>query len=1247
MDRKLGSKTFETPDVLVKSQIAGFSDADAAKLLTLLSLLLFTAGAITSVMWFWRYGAIVPSNILALGSPLLILFAVWRRNLWAAGIVFVYSLILAGLLGALFGAGLPAPATIGLTVAVMTAGWLFGARTALIAAGVATLGLISIFSLHLAGREFLAPPLTNYLIVNVIAIAVGSAVGIAAKNGVLRQYERATAYANELANKNIELASATERLSELVAERTSQLAATERSLTAALESMDAAITIYSADGTLFEWNDKYVDFFPATAQAVRFGAQVSEIYSILQSQGNVSADLPASSALCPGVYAGIASDGRRLRTTVREIEGGGHVTITVDLTELYQALQSAELSVALMQEAMKIVKLSYAVYSPDEKLVDFSAGFNHAGPLSDSSVRVGVNFSTVMGLVEKFDMREIPERSTVVDGQTWSGTLPLALRVGVWDRHFRNGRFSRTHVTRRENDGYIVVTVDLTDIRKAQQQAEINARIAEAAITSVGASYSAWDGEERLLQWNTSLRPDGKTDPAFFGAEKGMPWAQFVENIRTKTSQNRDGESRLPDGRRWVDDIPLAERIGIWEREKQDGTFYRSTVTRLPGDLYLVVTLDLTNIHRARREAEINAEMTAAAIKSIGASFSAWSPDEKLIRWESALPNDFMADSPFVGATPGLSWTEFTTRMRKNPRPNKPGETAIQGSVWSDPLPLTKRIGNWDREKADGTVMRSIVSKTKDGVFIVVTQDFTDIHEARKQAERNEEIVRAAVSSLGAVFGVYDDQGRLLEVSDKIATGSTALQTPKVDPETSFADLQAIIRRGRGGDEIAEKSTLRDGRPFSRQTDIMSAVGVWDRRFPDGGYVRTTVKQLATGEYLLVSIDLTEIDEARKNAERAKQEAIYAEEMLREIMASTVKSMGVYDRNERRKLFGHNTLPNLAPDASYRDVIDRRILDGVREIPERSTKKNGKLYLEYTPLEQRVGTWDRYLTDGRFWRTRVIRLSNGDFAVYTQDLSDLNNAREALAKNEKMAALGSLVAGVAHEVNTPLGVAVTAASLHAEGLASVFDAFKNKQLTAKKFEDFLTQSNEVIDLVMRNLQRSATLISTFKQVSVDQTSDMRRRFLLRQYIGEVVDSLSPTIRGRNIRIEIEGDEVEIDGYPGAIAQVATNLVMNALSHAFPDQEAKGTIRISVAKLGDESVRITYRDNGVGMNDEVLRKVFDPFITTKRGQGGTGLGMTIVHNLVLDRLGGTIDIRSQANDGVKIEIVVPVVSPGPN
>jgi two-component system, NtrC family, sensor kinase len=246
-----------------------------------------------------------------------------------------------------------------------------------------------------------------------------------------------------------------------------------------------------------------------------------------------------------------------------------------------------------------------------------------------------------------------------------------------------------------------------------------------------------------------------------------------------------------------------------------------------------------------------------------------------------------------------------------------------------------------------------------------------------------------------------------------------------------------------------------------------------------------------------------------------------------------------------------------------------------------------------------------------------------------------------------MAALGSLVAGVAHEVNTPLGVAVTAASLHAEGLASVFDAFKNKQLTAKKFEDFLTQSNEVIDLVMRNLQRSATLISTFKQVSVDQTSDMRRRFLLRQYIGEVVDSLSPTIRGRNIRIEIEGDEVEIDGYPGAIAQVATNLVMNALSHACPDQEAKGTIRISVAKLGDESVRITYRDNGVGMNDEVLRKVFDPFFTTKRGQGGTGLGMTIVHNLVLDRLGGTIDIRSQANDGVKIEIVVPVVSPGPN
>jgi len=302
--------SLKKPDVFVKSQIAGFSDDDAAKLLTLLGVLLFIAGAITSVMWLLRDGSINPANIVTLCSPVLILWAVWHRNLLVAGVVFIYSLILTGLLAAFFGAGLAAPATVGLTVAVMTAGWLFGARTALIAAGIATLGLSSIFSLHLAGREFLNPPLANYLIVNVIAIVVGSAVGIAAKNGVLRQYERASAYANELASKNKELASATERLSELVAERTSRLTATERSLTAALEGMDAGITIYAPDGTLFKWNDRYVDFFPGTARAVRFGAPVSEIYSILQSQGNVSADLSVTSALRPGVYAETASDGR-------------------------------------------------------------------------------------------------------------------------------------------------------------------------------------------------------------------------------------------------------------------------------------------------------------------------------------------------------------------------------------------------------------------------------------------------------------------------------------------------------------------------------------------------------------------------------------------------------------------------------------------------------------------------------------------------------------------------------------------------------------------------------------------------------------------------------------------------------------------------------------------------------------------------------------------------------------------------
>ncbi len=262
------------------------------------------------------------------------------------------------------------------------------------------------------------------------------------------------------------------------------------------------------------------------------------------------------------------------------------------------------------------------------------------------------------------------------------------------------------------------------------------------------------------------------------------------------------------------------------------------------------------------------------------------------------------------------------------------------------------------------------------------------------------------------------------------------------------------------------------------------------------------------------------------------------------------------------------------------------------------------------------------------------------------NLARLAEAREALARGERMASLGSLVAGVAHEVNTPLGVAMTGTSLHQEQFAEMRRAFDAGQLSRSRFADFLERGAQTLDLVGRNLRRAAELIQTFKQVSVDQTGDQRRRFAVKDYLADVIESLQPAIKRTPHRVEVRGAaDVAVDSYPGALAQIATNLVTNALMHAFEGRTTPGRIAFDVG-WGGTQARIVYRDDGCGMEAGTLERVLEPFFTTRRGTGGTGLGLTIIHNLVTHRLGGTMAMRSAPGQGLEIEFLLPRSAPVP-
>lgn len=259
-------------------------------------------------------------------------------------------------------------------------------------------------------------------------------------------------------------------------------------------------------------------------------------------------------------------------------------------------------------------------------------------------------------------------------------------------------------------------------------------------------------------------------------------------------------------------------------------------------------------------------------------------------------------------------------------------------------------------------------------------------------------------------------------------------------------------------------------------------------------------------------------------------------------------------------------------------------------------------------------------------------------------LTETRATQHQLLEAEKMAALGSLVAGVAHEVNTPIGSALTAASVLEERTKTVRSAFDGGTIKKAELGRYLDGTSEAGLLILSNLHRAAELILSFKQVAVDQTSGERRRFVVNTCIEEILTSLRPRLKRRLIDVQVNcPPDLWMDSYPGALSQVVTNLVVNSLLHAYGEKDA-GIISLAVRELPLERIQLTYGDDGTGMAASVLARIFEPFFTTKRGAGGTGLGMHIVYNNVTQRLGGTITADSTEGVGTLFVLSLPRLAP---
>lgn len=574
---------------------------------------------------------------------------------------------------------------------------------------------------------------------------------------------------------------------------------------------------------------------------------------------------------------------------------------------------------------------------------------------------------------------------------------------------------------------------------------------------------------------------------------------------------------------------------------------------------------------------------------------------------------------------------------------------------------LGGRPAEFVRPMANGRTLHIHAQGSVDLGVVLTAVDETELEQAHRRhhetllaMRRRSRLLKAVLDQSPVGYVVLDEEQRLLMVNDRLrriyGIGRNGLL-----PGMPTEQVVEVIGRHLGAEpgQIAEwfaevDRALASGRPFMLQ-----------RRVPDGRSVEVWGAQVRGIGTLIMHQDATE----RVRAEEQVARASWAIEQQRAVL------LGILDRspvgylfhdedgnlqlvNERlRELYGMDPedLEIGAPTPVIKAIGSRLGVDeGTVELWERQTRE-AVMQGDWVPV-----SWT--LPDGRIIEARGARLP-GFGALFTHDdVTERLHVQEKLMEADRLASLGRLVAGVAHEVNTPLGNGITALSVMADSIEDIRRALEGGTLRKSQFTEFLDEAAETVGIARRNLDRAAHLVRTFKQVARNQAVGERARFNLRTEISDLVTTFQHDLRLRGVEVTLDlpGD-IELESYPGDLTQIVGNLIANALAHAFrrPDagpaeEEAMPAgpgqrIAIRARRLGGE-VNLAISDNGAGMEPAVMARIFEPFFTTASGNGGTGLGLSIVHNAVTGLLGGQLTVESKPGAGTTFRIVLPLVAP---
>ena len=587
--------------------------------------------------------------------------------------------------------------------------------------------------------------------------------------------------------------------------------------------------------------------------------------------------------------------------------------------------------------------------------------------------------------------------------------------------------------------------------------------------------------------------------------------------------------------------------------------------------------------------------------------------------------------------------------------------------------PGMRKSGEWHHRKKNGEVIdveaTSLdVSYDGEAARLALALDITNRKHAEDALKVQNNWLKSVLAHFPGGVTVADKDMRILEWNEQFRKLlDFPIEMFAGEPRTIMDFMRFNARRGEYGDvdvesymaEAAKRINLLEPHHFERVRPDGTVLEVRGTPLPDGGFVtsytditerkRTEARLLAANqryEELNAALESkvaertlrleAEVEERRLVEMAVRQSA----EWLREIIDTMPAGILLWDR-EQRLVAWNEAFRRLYPASAdlLRNGISRQELRKAMLERGDAPTDDGR-----SSDWDALGQWDRVLPDGRIISVDRMATSEGGRLVLQSDVTALRRTAEVLARNERMASLGNLVAGIAHEINTPIGNALMVASAVGSRITEFEEAIAGGQLRRSVLERFVASVRESDDLLERNLVRAANLIQNFKQVAVDQTSDRRRVFDLATVLEEVRMTLVPRFKHSPYRFDLEAEVgISLDSYPGALGQIVTNLVENALVHAF-EGRASGQILLVARTIDAGNAEIICSDDGIGVPADVRPRIFDPFFTTKLGKGGSGLGLSIVLNLVRDLLGGDMDVSSEPEHGTRFTIRLPLKAP---